>query len=106
MKSLKIIFISIVFFNLNSHYTNKAYVNNNKSEVYYLKESCAKRAKTKDGYQGSIKSLKKSGGWGWKDWYSYYTPKYSSTYKNPAYIEGYYYPWWYYGYLPYYYWWY
>lgn len=106
MKDIKIIFIALLFFNLDSHYTNQAYVNSNESEVYYLKESCAKRINKKDGYQGSIKGLKKSRGWGWRDWYSYYTPKYSATYKNSWYIEGYYYPWWYYGYLPYYYWWY
>lgn len=103
LKIIFIVFVNIISFNLYSHYTNQAYVCNNKAEPYYLKKNYIKH---QDGYKGPIKGLKKSSGWGWRNWHSYYNPRYSATYNYPWYIEGYYYPWWYYGYLPYYYWWY
>jgi len=103
IKRLLIIFLNFLWLPLIAHYTNKAYICDNEEEPYYLKKSYVKKH---CGYNGKIKNLKKSGGWGWRNWYSYYNPKYSKSYNYPWYIEGYYYPWWYYGYLPYYYWWY
>ncbi len=102
LKLISIIISISICFNILPHYTNQAYVNNNQEEPYFLKNSYAKKC----GYQGTIKNIKKSGGWGWRNWSGYYTPKYSQSYNYPWYIKGYYYPWWYYGYLPYYYWWY
>ena len=95
---LILISTSFFSFNLVCHSTSRAYSDGNLPEIpYYIK---------KNSYKGVMPGVRKNGGWGWRGWYSYYTPRYSRTYNYPWYIEGYYYPWWYYGYLPYYYWWY
>ena len=109
--SIVLALLILNFININliiGHFTDKS--GNYLSKDYYSKKICKKRwckkCNKSKGYQGPIKELKKTSGWGWKGWYSYYTPKYSTTYSYPWYMEGYYYPWWYYGYYPYYYWWY